>query len=298
MSAISKSFGVCVISSRLLNKKKTMCLMHTTEQYWSELKAEVVPRLPVPPLPDAAFVPRTSLTPEARERKGSKVACSKRMIGNENFNANRLGGVAPSKVLGGKTPQPQQSHPRKKQQTQNGSGSGSGSGFLGANAGKGSGGRVVIDIVTGQKLVSVYFDPSQSAECAGNTLDNDWLGSNLYVPACVIKDDAGMYSVRLPSGDVYKVPAAGVSKVTDQDDEGVDDILRLKEFSEMSLIHTLRVRYARDDIYTFVGPILISINPYKWFKDLYSEQTMVEYHSKKQVRSSTTSATTRITKTS
>ena len=68
-----------------------------------------------------------------------------------------------------------------------------------------------------------------------------------------------------------------------QDDHGVDDILSLREFSEKSLIHTLRSRYTRDDIYTFVGPILISINPYKWFKDLYTESSMIEYHGRKQV---------------
>ena len=143
--------------------------------------------------------------------------------------------------------------------------------------------RIVVDIVTGQKLVSVFFDPTQSPEPLSEAADHDWLGKNLYVPAAIIKEDeSGLLSVRLPSGDVYKM-LPGASKVGDQDCEGVEDILQLKEFSEMSLIHTLRVRYARDEIYTFVGPILISINPYKWLKDMYSEQCMIEYHNHKQV---------------
>jgi myosin heavy subunit len=58
----------------------------------------------------------------------------------------------------------------------------------------------------------------------------------------------------------------------------VDDILKLCEFSEMSLLHSLRVRYARDDIYTFVGPILISINPYKKIPNFYGDEQIVEYH--------------------
>eukprot|EP01033_Poteriospumella_lacustris_P014444 gene14444-10322_t len=70
--------------------------------------------------------------------------------------------------------------------------------------------------------------------------------------------------------------------VTDNDDEGVDDILKLKDFSEMSLIHTLRVRYNRDEIYTLVGTILISLNPYKQIKFLYDENAVDRYHSKKQ----------------
>lgn len=46
----------------------------------------------------------------------------------------------------------------------------------------------------------------------------------------------------------------------------------------MSLLHSLRVRYARDDIYTFVGPILISINPYKKIPNFFNEEKMVCYH--------------------
>jgi len=146
--------------------------------------------------------------------------------------------------------------------------------------------RVTVDIVTGRELLSVYFDPSKALDCPSN--DRDWLGEHMYAPASVIKEDAdGVVSVRLANGDVFKMPGNSLVKVTEQDDSGVEDILRLRDFSEMSLIHTLRVRYSRDDIYTFVGPILISINPYKWFRDLYSVPTMSEYHNQKQVKRNT-----------
>ena len=67
-------------------------------------------------------------------------------------------------------------------------------------------------------------------------------------------------------------------QVNPQDEEGIDDILKLHEFSEMSLLNTLRVRYNREEIYTNVGPILISINPYKKLKDLYTDDKIIEYH--------------------
>ena len=41
---------------------------------------------------------------------------------------------------------------------------------------------------------------------------------------------------------------------------------------------TLRARYQRDEVYTNVGPILISVNPYKWNMGLYSESAMIHYH--------------------
>jgi myosin heavy subunit len=49
-----------------------------------------------------------------------------------------------------------------------------------------------------------------------------------------------------------------------QDYTGMPDVLHLPgEISQASLLHCLRLRYKRDDIYTCAGPILISVNPYK-----------------------------------
>lgn len=136
--------------------------------------------------------------------------------------------------------------------------------------------KISVDIVSGKNLVHVYFNPFVSLDCQNR--DEDWLGNNLYVPASVIKEADECLTVRLPSGEVFKLPEAQAVRVNDQDDLGVEDILSLHEFSEMSFIHTLRVRYARDEIYSFVGSILISINPYKWHSQLYSEETMLSYH--------------------
>lgn len=137
-----------------------------------------------------------------------------------------------------------------------------------------------IDIVTGETIKIVYFDPNKIVDNP-TPLTDEWLDYNIYQPANVVKDENGMLTIRLPDGKFFK--AIGCNYVSEQDNEGVDDILKLREFSAMSLIHTLRVRYSRDEIYTFVGTILISINPYKWFKDLYSDRIMTEYHSTNQV---------------
>ena len=142
-----------------------------------------------------------------------------------------------------------------------------------------SGRRVSIDIVTGMEVNSVYFDPDEAI--LGETSEDSWQArfERLYEPGVVLRDHGNdVISVKLGNGDVFKMNSKAAVKVTVQDDEGVDDILRLRDFSEMSLIHTLRTRYARDDIYTSVGPILISINPYKWMKGYYDEATMVAYH--------------------
>ncbi|TMW67661.1 hypothetical protein Poli38472_011281 [Pythium oligandrum] len=59
-----------------------------------------------------------------------------------------------------------------------------------------------------------------------------------------------------------------------------EDILQMSDLSEQSLLDNLRRRYEKDMIYTYVGPILIAINPYKDLGSAYAENTMTLYYSK------------------
>ena len=145
---------------------------------------------------------------------------------------------------------------------------------------KGITNRITIDIVTGKELQSIYFDPTLAI--GFSVPDDDWLGMHLYLPANVISinEEQEILTIKLPSGESFKVPKTSATYISNNDDKGIPDILKLHDFSEMSLIHNLRVRYLRDEIYTFVGPILISVNPYKWLPNLYNEEAMVGYHSR------------------
>lgn len=136
--------------------------------------------------------------------------------------------------------------------------------------------RSNIDIVTGKKLVSIYLEPSRLVDF--DSIDDEWKAYHLYEPAAVVKEEKGIFTIKTLDGKVLR--SNGGLVINDVDDGGVEDILKLREFSEMSLMNTLRSRYQRDELYTFVGSILISINPYKRLKDLYSESTMMEYHSR------------------
>jgi myosin heavy subunit len=145
--------------------------------------------------------------------------------------------------------------------------------------------RMNLDSISGGKdnNVSIYFDPR--IVIGANIVDEDWIGDHLFIPATVVKVDEenGILHVKIPDGNVYKIPQESAVHVNPQDNIGIDDILKLHIFSEMSLVQTLRVRYELEDIYTFVGPILISINPYKWIENIYAEETMAYYHGKRQV---------------
>lgn len=60
--------------------------------------------------------------------------------------------------------------------------------------------------------------------------------------------------------------------------EGVADVCTLNDISDASLLHSLRVRYARDEIYTYVSCVLIAINPFKPINN-YSSEYIEMYHS-------------------
>lgn len=60
----------------------------------------------------------------------------------------------------------------------------------------------------------------------------------------------------------------------------VDDNCALVYLNEATLLHNIRVRYARDIIYTYVANILIAVNPYKPLGPLYSANTIATYKGK------------------
>ena len=50
---------------------------------------------------------------------------------------------------------------------------------------------------------------------------------------------------------------------------GAPNMIDLDVLHEGAIQENIRVRYYRDDIYTLVGPILISVNPYRVIQDMY-----------------------------
>jgi hypothetical protein len=76
--------------------------------------------------------------------------------------------------------------------------------------------RVSVDIVTGRSLVTVYFDPYAAIDC--QIPSNEWLGKNMYIPAGIVKTDesANSFLVKLPSGELFKLPQSAAFQVHPQ----------------------------------------------------------------------------------
>jgi len=60
-------------------------------------------------------------------------------------------------------------------------------------------------------------------------------------------------------------------------DAGVPDFVLMDTISEEALMDNLKLRYKKDVIYTYIGEVVVSINPYKQIKEIYSEKKMQDY---------------------
>ncbi|XP_028821776.1 unconventional myosin-XV-like, partial [Denticeps clupeoides] len=58
--------------------------------------------------------------------------------------------------------------------------------------------------------------------------------------------------------------------------DGVEDMTQMEELSEAAVLMNLRTRYERDLIYTYIGRILVSVNPYKLL-NIYGTETVLQY---------------------
>jgi myosin-5 len=56
-----------------------------------------------------------------------------------------------------------------------------------------------------------------------------------------------------------------------------DDLVQLQHLDAPSILHAVCTRFARGQIYTYVGPILISLNPWIQLEHLYAPETQERY---------------------
>eukprot|EP01091_Cochliopodium_minus_P015206 TRINITY_DN5339_c0_g1_i2.p1 TRINITY_DN5339_c0_g1~~TRINITY_DN5339_c0_g1_i2.p1 ORF type:complete len:1073 (-),score=394.85 TRINITY_DN5339_c0_g1_i2:98-3316(-) len=61
---------------------------------------------------------------------------------------------------------------------------------------------------------------------------------------------------------------------------GIDDMIMLTKVNESGINDNLQKRFKSDIIYTYIGNVLISVNPFKNIKDLYSERLLKDYRGK------------------
>lgn len=139
--------------------------------------------------------------------------------------------------------------------------------------------------------------PARTPRKATNNANDDsalFTSKNLFMPCSIVKEievdeDEKVEGevpvlVKTSDGQLHNIRDKNklTQLVSPDDYTGIPDVLHLPNVTEASLLHALRVRYKRDEIYTSAGPILMSVNPYKSItlpggEDIYSDARMLLY---------------------
>ena len=75
----------------------------------------------------------------------------------------------------------------------------------------------------------------------------------------------------------YTVSAKELQLSSEKALKGIEDMIGLDILHEGAIQNNVQVRYGKKQIYTYVGTILVSINPYELIDNLYSEETIQEF---------------------
>ena len=58
---------------------------------------------------------------------------------------------------------------------------------------------------------------------------------------------------------------------------GIADMVEIDELNPASILYNLMTRYRRDEIYTYVGPILLVLNPFKTIPGVNGDENRLRY---------------------
>ncbi|RXN17263.1 unconventional myosin-VIIa-like protein [Labeo rohita] len=115
--------------------------------------------------------------------------------------------------------------------------------------------------------------------------DHVWIESSIGVPIggyvkvsgsgqCYLVDDEGKEH-HIPEGEKASLKPMHPTSV-----EGVDDMIRLGDLSEAGLLRNLLVRHKHGMIYTYIGSVLVAMNPYQMLP-IYTAEQVDMYHGRK-----------------
>ena len=87
--------------------------------------------------------------------------------------------------------------------------------------------------------------------------------SDGYIPTQVLNIDKDTTTVETEAGGEHTCSTESLTIMTEAPGDAVDDMVTLSDLNEPALVHNLRLRFGTDDIFCWIGPILIACNPYK-----------------------------------
>ena len=108
-------------------------------------------------------------------------------------------------------------------------------------------------------------------------------GSDLFTKGHVLAiDEKGKVTLETSNGIKTQeliLPLAECHQPHPGDD--VPDHCQLMFLSQPTLLENTKVRYMADKIYTYVGDILVAVNPFRWIPTIYGKDIMAQCKGKK-----------------
>ncbi|CAL8140875.1 unnamed protein product [Orchesella dallaii] len=85
---------------------------------------------------------------------------------------------------------------------------------------------------------------------------------------------------KIGSSSTVQVPYESVYPAEDDSEQDYDDNCSLMYLNEATLLNNIRIRFNKNQIYTYIANMLIAVNPYVDIKNLYSRETIKRYQGK------------------
>ncbi|XP_006816618.1 unconventional myosin-VIIa-like, partial [Saccoglossus kowalevskii] len=104
------------------------------------------------------------------------------------------------------------------------------------------------------------------------------IGIGYPIPGEIVHSSGKSMQIRSSvDGKIHKIrDSSGVKVRHDAVEDGIDDMIQLRDLHEGSLLMNLKQRYEKSQIYTYTGSILVAVNPYKMF-DIYGIEMVKQY---------------------
>ena len=108
---------------------------------------------------------------------------------------------------------------------------------------------------------------------------SDKLEDDCFKPATVISISGQDVSVIYDDKkeDVVKAGLLYATNFYQKLPNGFSDMVEMENLSEAELLYNLALRFQKDLIFTYVGPTLIVMNPFKPIPDLYKPELLAEF---------------------
>ena len=105
----------------------------------------------------------------------------------------------------------------------------------------------------------------------GRSPRNSNTGKRPKKPKAVKDDDEAASASKTPAMEAPRKLVVAAPK------NGVDDMILLANVKDDGITENLRKRFADDQIYTWIGEVLISVNPYRLIPGLYEAEVLQKH---------------------